>query len=525
MNKIKIPSPVDLIDKFLSWFTKEKRRLFIFAFIIGLLAHIIVITNDIVSTDAILNGEVYLGGTWELSLGRWLTYFIGYTRFALVSSVVSGILSIIIVSFASILLTDLFCIKNKIFRFFVTMLIIISPFFTSTLMSTYCSLEFSMSYFLSIFSVYSLYKIKNKKVSYTLSIISLAFSLGIYQANLGVVCGLCLILPLIEILKEKITIEEFFKKILKFIIIGILSIILYEIILNILLILTNTKMSSYGGANEVGIKTFLEIPLQIKNAYINFYSYFFNDKITNNLFYRRNFLNVALFIIMLISIIKLLIFNKNKRVLLLTILILIILPLALGILTLIAPSRNMYSLMTAPYLLVYIFILTLIDDFNTKRIFNNLICWGTTLLMIILIITHLCMTNATYMSLRITKEKTLFASTKIVNDIYLTEGYEKDIKVLFIGRSIGNYFETSNKVYELSNNIGLYEPQMWEEPHLCNRGWNHFIKYYLGVEFLESSIEDYEKVISNKEYQEMPFYPRNGYIKIINDTLVVKITE
>ena len=134
------------------------------------------------------------------------------------------------------------------------------------------------------------------------------------------------------------------------------------------------------------------------------------------------------------------------------------------------------------------------------------------------------MANVTYMSVRITKEKTTFAASKIANDIYNTPNYTKDTKVLFIGTSSTEYFQNNLTINKLQNSKSLYDPLMWEEPNLTNNGWHRIMNYYLGIEFDKSEIDDYEKITKTKEFENMNTYPTN-YIKIIDDTLVVKIKE
>lgn len=471
-------------------------------------------------------GEAYIGGEWDLSIGRWLLRFLGYARFALCSPVVNGIMAVAINSFTVIILIDLFKIKNKIFKWLTPVIIMASPFFTQTLLSPYCSIEYSISFLLSVLSIHILYNNKNKLPIILLSSLMLSFSLGIYQAYLGVACTLCILVPLTRLLKNDISPKEFIKLILTSILMGILSIILYELFLHICLKIFNVTLSTYGGANEIGINTIINIPSQIKNAYLTFYNFFINDKLINNLFYRRQYINILLGIILVLTIIKLFTSNKNRKSYLFTLEVLLsilLIPLCVSILVLIAPERDFYILMSAPFMLIYIFIFSLIDNFKEKELIEKIITWLTLFLSLIIIITHVIMTNATYMSARITKEKTLFAAHKIVNDIYDLEEYQSDLKVLFIGRPIGENFKISNIVYELSTGIGFFEPQMWEEPDLCSYGWIEFIKHYLGIEFKRASLEDYNNIINTEKYKQMNTYPNKDYIEIINNMIVIKI--
>ena len=266
-----------------------------FTFIIGFIANILVITGDILFPDSYLLTEFYISNIWDLSLGRWFLRFIDYTRFGLSSPLVSTTFALLALSFSSILISDLFKIKNKVNKYIISLLLVVSPFFTETLFSVFCSFEFTVSFLLSILSVYFLYKIDNKVFRIILSAICLTLSLGLYQAYLGVTCGLCLLVPIVLLLKKEINTKELIQKIIESLIMGIISILLYEGILHILLALSHVSMADYSGANEIGLKTILNIPTLLKDAYTSFANYYLNNEIINNLIYRRNYLNISLY--------------------------------------------------------------------------------------------------------------------------------------------------------------------------------------------------------------------------------------
>jgi len=525
MSKLK--SANELFESFLEWFDKEKRYIFFVTFIIGFIVNILVITNDIVSTDAINLTEVYISSTWDLSLGRWLLKLVDITRFGIASHVVCSTLSILFISFGSVLLNDLFKVKNKLTKYLISILVVVSPFVSSTLISVYCSPDFSLSFLLSIFAVYFIYNIKNKYLSVVLSTFALTFSLGLYQANLGVTCGLCVMIPLVRLLNSEMNSKEIFKYLFKSLLVGILSIISYEVILQILLLATNTTMSSYGGANNIGINTILNIHFNILNAFKTFFSYFLNDNIINNLIYRREYFNIVLLICTLI-IIFIKVFNNEERkspLYIIEIIILVLLiPICLSILTIVAPERGMYQLMSAPFILIYVLSLVLIEDFKGKKIFFNLLSYVSIICILFVINSYYVMTNATYMSNRITKGRTENMANNMVTDILKLPEYNIGMEVLFIGRP-DNEFSSTNKVYELSSAVSLYEPLMWAEGNLCNRGWHNVIKYYLGVHLTEASSNDYNFIVNSKEFKDMNVYPREGYIKIINGKIVVKVSN
>ena len=179
--------------------------------------------------------------------------------------------------------------------------------------------------------------------------------------------------------------------------------------------------------------------------------------------------------------------------------------------------------MSAPYILIYIFMLALIDGEKEKNSLNNILNYIVVISTLFIINSYFIMANATYMSVRITKERSSFAASKIANDIYNTPNYNKNTKILFIGTGVGEYFNNDLTLNKLQNSKSLYDPLMRQEPNLCNNGWHRIMKYYLGIEFNKSEINNYENIINSKEFKEMSTYPTNKYIKEIDSTLIVKI--
>ena len=172
--------------------------------------------------------------------------------------------------------------------------------------------------------------------------------------------------------------------------------------------------------------------------------------------------------------------------------------------------------MSSSYIFVYIFILSLLEKENSSKIKACII-----FLIIFIVYTYFIMSNATYKLLNMKNNGLIFTANKILDEIYELDDYTLDKKVLFIGSS-PNYI-TSDKLYELASGWGPTSPLIWDDAYNANRGWRNLIKYHFGIELKESTMDDYEEIIKTKEYKTMPTYPSNGYIKQINDIIVVKI--
>ena len=65
--------------------------------------------------------------------------------------------------------------------------------------------------------------------------------------------------------------------------------------------------------------------------------------------------------------------------------------------------------------------------------------------------------------------------------------------------------------------VGDYEKE--------NKGWLLIHSKNLLLDYNPCSKENYNKIINSKEFKEMPVYPDKGAIKMIDDILVVKLTD
>ena len=113
-NKI-LNTPEEVLNKFLKWFDKRKRLAFITTFIIGILTHITMLTETIMSQDGLWNSMQYFRpGNWELSLGRWGIFLIERLHNFIAIPTITTIFCIFFMAVTAVIIIDLFDFKNKI---------------------------------------------------------------------------------------------------------------------------------------------------------------------------------------------------------------------------------------------------------------------------------------------------------------------------------------------------------------------------------------------------------------------------
>ena len=517
-----------LIVKFLKWFD-TKKNIFIFTFVFGFIANILVITADLLFADSIVFTDYYISNVWDLSLGRWALRYSDYMRFGLSSSVVSSLLALLYLSIIVILVIDLFKIKSKLSKYLVAGLFVTAPFLFETLFSTFCSSEFILACLLAVSAVYIIYNSKKDITSTLIAALLLAISLGLYQAYIGVASALCIFIPVIYLLKNEYDKKFIFKKFIQSLIMGVLSIILYEIILNIILALWNVSLESYSGANEIGFKNFLMLPELIVNAYRSFYQYFFTDVIMKNDIYNREWIHLILFLLTIILIILMLLQNKKLdwQSRLFIIFCLLISPIAVCLVELIAPERDIALLMAAPLMIVYIFTLSIAEfdkDFNKTK---SLINCGIFICCVVVFISNLVMSNASYMAVRVNKEKTLTAINRVMNLIWDNEEYTQDMPIMFAGNGENGYLaQRTNGMFYLATGRTVESPLIWgSNVNNCNTGWQKLINYYLGYKINVVDYEMHIEIMDTQEFAEMPIFPSKDSVQVINGIMTVKFDE
>lgn len=510
-------------------FADRDVHVFLLTLIAAILCNIQYVCNELSYADVNTFSEHRISNYWELSLGRWVLPYIDHVRWGIAGSVITSIMASFWLAISAVLLIKIFSLRSKISAIFVCLLLAVAPFFYDILGSYHCSAEYMLGFSLSILCAYITDRFKNIYGRVLFGGIALGISLGIYQAYLGVTCGLCIVILLQSILESQTTFYEVRKKIFVDIAMGIWGIIFYFIGLFINLRLWNWHMESYSGANQIGISTIFGIPGLMKDALHSFYKYFFTNDIVNNSSYHREQWNMIFFILIAILLVVIWIDKngniKNRiKMACISIILILLLPFALGVIELIIPNRDINQIMSAPYIVVYIFAIKIFDIFLRNKSKKRLSSVALGLIMAIIIQSYWVMDNASYMATKMTVNKQKFIAMNVLNTLSETTGYHEGAEVLFVGTASNNMSNNASDIYSMASGTTASSGQIWSAPSLVNNNWYHFIRYQLGVELnLNQDTDMYMAIVGTTEFSNMPTYPEKGYIDMIDGVWVVKL--
>ena len=183
------------VPKVKPWFTRNA-KLLVACFAVGMICHAQMYLNGLSNPDAVVslsNPNGYGSFTphaWDMSLGRWGLLFAAYAKFGLCSPVLTSAITIALFALGIVALIDKLGIRSACLRYASSILFIVSPFVSCCITYYYCSNSYALSFLCAVLAACLIGRVGvvGKPVALVGAVALLAFSLGCYQASLGVFC-------------------------------------------------------------------------------------------------------------------------------------------------------------------------------------------------------------------------------------------------------------------------------------------------------------------------------------------------
>lgn len=526
---MKLITPEEALEKFFKWFNSNKRLAFLVALIVGIIAHITMITETIMSQDGLWDSMEYSRpGDWEISLGRWgIGILERATQFIAIPSI-NTVFCIIIMAITSVLIIDILDLKSKVSVIFTSLAIVLSPTLVATLTYIYTAFAYCSNFLISTLVIWFVYRFKYKKIGVIVGTLCFMFSLSVYQSYIGVSIGLCIMVSILELLRNK-DIKEVIKNIGVTILVVLIGTILYYSATQIILKVSNIELSTYKNANSISV---LGIIMGLKDTIIQTYKdfgeFFFGDEIVYNSNFRREVVYGLFFIMFGIGTITAIVNidekdKKSKKIkCILAAVFLGVLPIGLNIIDLIIVGNSLYSLTAVQMILIIPFAFAIFELLNKFIIVKWLAILSITVVMWSYYITD----NTSYAALKLTYNQAYSSTMRIMDRIETTPGYRKGMPILFGGIVGNNNYPRTSSMYAFTigsmvNNTAF---------HVTYDGamgtWIKFLKVFYGLDVKLCTPEEYYNIVTSEEYKEnMECFPAESSIKIMHGIVVVKLDE
>ena len=559
------------VPKVKLWFTRNA-KLLVACFAVGMVCHAQMYLNGLSNPDAVVslsNPNGYGSFTphaWDMSLGRWGLLFAAYAKFGLCSPVLTSAITIALFALGIVALIDKLGIRNVCLRYASSILFIASPFVSCCITYYYCSNSYALSFLCAVLAACLIGRVGavGKPVALVGAVALLTFSLGCYQASLGVFCVAVLLVMVRSLMgggseslaslacdargeaqnpyrEEGCSADSLSAKQLA-VFFGVavavcaVGAVLYYALTELSLFAMGVSLSSYGGASSVGAGSILgSLTSSVPSAYVAFFDGLFSHGIFGNHF-GWVYVAAAGMVAAAVAFVCFVATNGVKRLgaSAAALLCVVLIPFAANIILVIVPSYGyptplMLGGFMASFLLLPLLVQLLLDSSergNARlRVPAKAMSVGCCCLVAVGAWSYVLQSNADAEVMQTCQNQTASLATRIAGALDANPDVQAGAKVLIAGKpEAGNYPNTSDSCVHASSYAKW--GMVWDNHYQNNmRSWDVIMKQFAGQSFNYCSFDECAKVIRSSEFANMSLYPADDSVVTIDGVVVVKISD
>lgn len=492
------------------------------AFVFGLLTHLFGLVNILHNNDDIWQQPMGYGT--GLSSGRWLLTifgdFIANLGFGYNLSVVNGVLFLAMIAASAGLVVAMFRIKNRISASLIGMLFAVFPSVTSVLFFKYTTIHYGIAI---LFSVLAVWVLEKHKLGLVFSGLLTACAMGIYQAYVPVTITLMVLLLIRQALDGESDAWQIIRRGLYFCAALILGVILYFIFLKLSLAAYGEALSDYQGVNNMGKLSLGSLPGLLKRTLgdvvkLPLYDYCALANIPLLRYLYILLAGVAAVLIGYILLVKV----KKVSLMVITGLLCCVLPFAVNFVVIMCPDTLIYTLMVYPFVLLPCMPLILLECLPpmenllmVKTIFSK----AVGLLTAVMVFCYAYYANVNYTAMYFGNRQVENYWNSIVTQVRMTEGFDAEKEWAILGNI------DDPQLHSAWVDGVIYGGNRFTDDLLNQYSRLAWVSNYLGIQIPAAGEERMAELQAMEAVREMPCWPTQGSIKVVEDTIVIKFQD
>lgn len=487
----------------------------IFTFLMGVIVHFFCLVNTMHNYDSIHcqvgYGTGVKSGRWALTvIGNLVGKIWGGENYNL--TYVNGILFLMFLGASAGVLFCIFRFKSWKTGALMGTLFVVFPTAVSTLFFRYTAVYYGFAILLSVIAVWV---IDQLRFGVVIAAVCIAVSTGIYQAYVPLTISLFLVVMMKKVLEEEITWKSFFGRGIRYCSSILMGMALYFAALKASLVYYGEELESYQGISEIGQIQISQIPELLRRMWEGWKVPLENGySISPTTLLKTGY--AILGVLSLIVIVqKLTAKKKNIKQMVMFLILAILFPIAVNFIVFMCPNSKIYTLMVYSFFVVLLLPIVLFDNLEKKSFLRKSIV----VVLVVMACNYAYVANVNYSMMYYATQITENYLNAMVTQVRMTKGYEPSKKWLFIGKNIEDPL-----LYNPWWNSLSYGGQV---PYYVNNySRMDWIKNYFGYKIPMENREDVMKRMEeSKEVKEMPCWPSEGSIKVIDDSVVIKLQE
>lgn len=527
---------------------KTWKLAFCAAFVIGLLVHIYRFTNLLPNHDAVYNfyssQNMVASGRWFLSiacsLGSWFDL-----------PWINAMLSLTFMGLTAAAVTEVFDMKNPCLIVVSSGLLVSFPAITATMHYEFTADGYMIAMFLAAISI-CLTRMEFLEKQYwkrlVLSSACICLSCGIYQAYASFAFILAVCYFMTQLLENRWEEKRYWRWIgLQFAIFGV-ALAAYYLIWKIALVALHIPASTYLGIDQVGVmgaKRLVYAVMDILRVFVRFFLEWNILKYGVTIYSVLNILFLAAFVLGLAQAVQTSGCRKNRVHLLLLFLCVASLPFGCYVWMLTSPHVTYRIIMLQSVCILYIFVAVIFDRWiygsGRKRQAN-----AALLLLTAIVFNNSVTANMSYAYMEKCYEKTYANAVELTTRVHLLDdgtiryvalcgtlepwqqedhfdpsklrhlgAWKHMDKTILTPQFLSLYTDFDLSYYKINN---LEYPIMENEPNIP-------APYNWEFRFPTLSAADSLALAQTEEVRSMPVWPARDSVKVLGDTIVVKLSE
>ncbi len=377
-----------------------------------------------------------------------------------------------------------------------------------------------------ILAVWLYYKCEHKWYLYIACAISVMLSFRLYQsyAGVGATLAICLAISGIVVHGEKGT--DALRKMIGFAMNAIAGGIMYFLVLHVGLKVLHVTMADYKGANDISIsKIISELDPNIVKAYTEFFSYHFSHEYIGNHFLNHVFcilLYLGILVVMAMTICKV----KDVIDKLIVIALILAVPLGANIIDFIVTGSYLgiqaTSGMTICMALAFLIAIQVLSQ-NSKEVCKRIaivLAGGA----VMYAWTNMIQIETDVLALEQSYSNGMYALEQINDTINRELDGQEDMHVAIIGNPEMGTYRLLDDIHELASAYAV-EGNFWNVKENSWYGWTKLMKENYFAQYTFLSVEESIELAKQPEFIEMGNYPDADSVKVIEDVLVIKVSD
>lgn len=535
MKRYEIKTLTQIMTEKPTKLSKAELCTFIGALISGLAAHLFQYANKMYNYDDLFVNPGGFGtgvesGRWFLQImGEWVNKYFGNYSLPMFN----GFFTLVLLAISATMLVRLFEVKDLLLATFVGMLFVTTPSVVCMNFYMFTALYYAVAIFLSFLSGYLIVRHGKNILIQVIAVLLLACAVGTYQAYFtNTLCILVLdIIVKSAFSRDDMSGKEIFSRSVRYVVELALGIGVYFLFTQFSLKYWNVTLGSYQGINNMGHLELHKLPQLLYNCYHCFLWFPIVDIFWENpTTIVKRAIKVMYVITILLVIAMIIRKRRDCKKLMLMLLSMLTFPIAVFFIYIMVQVEGyIYPLMTFSVIFIYVFVFVWLDKYMKENVtwkfekeVEKIMHWCISIAAIVITVVYIWNANGNYMSLWYTQQHDIAYFQTMLTQIRSAEGYRSGLPLAVIGREA--------EIEDSEHTTGSLMGAEFDIPGKSESNINGYSRWHILIQYLgynpEFLFDDKTSEIAKwDEVRAMPCYPEDGAIKIVDDIIVLKLSD